>query len=102
MKILTANRLTDGEAVWYATDHSWAETIERSEIAADKDGEARLEVIGKAAHDDNLVVDVNLIDVELVDGVPVPTRLRERIRAAGPSNRNDLGKQARPELVRAA
>ncbi len=102
MKILTANRLTDGEAVWYATDHSWAETIERSEIAADKDAEARLEAIGKGAHDDNLVVDVNLIDVELVDGVPVPTRLRERIRAAGPSNRNDLGKQARPELVRAA
>lgn len=102
MKILTANRLTDGEAVWYATDRSWAETIERSEIAADKGAEARLEAIGKAAHDDNLVVDVNLIDVELVDGVPVPTRLRERIRAAGPSNRNDLGKQARPELVRAA
>ena len=102
MKILTANRLIDGEAVWYATDRSWAETIEGSEIAADKEAEARLEAIGKAAHDNNEVVDVNLIDVELVDGVPVPTRLRERIRAAGPSNRNDLGKQARPELVRAA
>lgn len=102
MKILTANRLVDGEAVWFAADHSWAETIERAQIAADKDAEARLEVFGKTAHDRNEVVDVILIDVDLVDGVPVPTRLRERIRAAGPTNRNDLGKQARPGLVRAA
>ena len=57
---------------------------------------------GRTAHDNNEVVDVNLIDVELIDGVPVPIRLRERIRAAGPTNRSDLGKQARPELVRAA
>lgn len=102
MKILTANRLVDGEAVWFSVDRCWAETIERSELASDKASEARLEAIGKAAHDDNEVVDVNLIDVELVDGRPVPTRLRERIRAAGPTNRNDLGKQARPELVQAA
>ena len=29
-------------------------------------------------------------------GEIVPVRLRERIRAAGPTNRTDLGKQARP------
>jgi hypothetical protein len=34
--------------------------------------------------------------------VVVPVRLREKIRAAGPTNRNDLGKQARPEAARAA
>ena len=39
---------------------------------------------------------MNLIDVQLVDGAIRPTRLREQIRAAGPTNRNDLGKQARP------
>jgi hypothetical protein len=48
------------------------------------------------------VVDVNLIDVEVVDGEIVPQRLRERIRAAGPTNRVDLGKQARPDLNPAA
>jgi hypothetical protein len=42
------------------------------------------------------VLDVDIIDVELVDGAIVPIRLRERIRAAGPTNRADLGKQARP------
>ena len=96
MKILTANRLADGEAVWFAKDGVWAESIEPSELVGDKDGEARLEAIGKAASANNEVVDVNLIDVELVDGRIVPQRLREKIRAAGPTNRTDLGKQARP------
>ena len=102
MKALTANRLTDGEAVWYAKDGSWAESIDLSEVVGDKDGEARLEAIGKAALENNEVVDVNLIDVELIDGEIVPQRLRERIRAAGPTNRTDLGKQARPDVSPAA
>ena len=102
MKILTANRLTDGEAVWFAKDGSWAETIGPAEVVADKEGEARLEAIGRAASENNEVVDVAVIDVEVIDGENVPQRLRERIRAAGPTNRLDLGKQARAEQTRAA
>jgi len=95
MKILTANRLSDGEAVWYA-DGRWAETMDGAEIATDKAGEERLDAIGKAAFAANLVLDVALVDVELTDtGAIRPIRLRERIRAAGPTIRNDLGKQAR-------
>jgi hypothetical protein len=101
MKVLTANRLTDGEAVWFA-DGAWVELIGSADVVSDKDGEARLEAIGKAAYDNNEVVDVNLIDVDVVDGRIVPQRLRERIRAAGPTNRVDLGKQARPGETRAA
>lgn len=99
MKVLTANRLTDGEAVWYAPSHSWSETLEGAEVARDKAHEEKLEAIGKAALAANQVVDVDLIDVELIDGQIVPQRLRERIRAAGPTNRTDLGKQARPAAV---
>lgn len=102
MKALTGNRLTDGEAVWFAKGGSWAEEIGVSELVGDKEGEARLEAIGKAALDNNEVVDVNLIDVDVVDGEIVPQRLRERIRAAGPTNRTDLGKQARPDVSPAA
>lgn len=101
MKVLTANRLIDGEAVWFA-DGAWSESIDGADVVGDKDGEARLEAIGKAAYDNNEVVDVNLIDVDVVDGRIVPQRLRERIRAAGPTNRVDLGKQARPGETRAA
>ncbi|TIY02808.1 MAG: DUF2849 domain-containing protein, partial [Mesorhizobium sp.] len=50
----------------------------------------------------NEVVDVNLIDVTVANGVVEPVRLREKMRAAGPTNRNDLGKQARPVAARAA
>ena len=96
MKVLTANRLTDGEAVWFA-DGAWAESIGPADVVGDKDGEARLEVIGRASLENNEVVDVNLIDVDVVNDRIVPQRLRERIRAAGPTNRVDLGKQARPE-----
>ncbi|WP_457940921.1 DUF2849 domain-containing protein [Mesorhizobium sp. 10J20-29] len=102
MKILTANRLTDGEAVWFSTSQGWAETIGDAELAGDKEAEARLQAIGDAAYANNEVVDVNLIDVDLTDGAIVPSRLRERIRAAGPTNRNDLGKQARLDAGPAA
>ena len=100
MKILTANRLTDGEAVWYAAGQ-WAETIEGADIADDKTAEAALEAVGHAAFAANQVVDVNLIDVSVVDGAIKPLRLREVIRAAGPTNRTDLGKQADHASVRA-
>jgi len=102
MKVLTANRLGDGEAVWFSKDGGWSETIRGSEVASDKDAEQRLQSIGDAAYSNNLVVDVNLIDVDVVSGEIVPSRLRERIRAAGPTNRNDLGKQARPDLTHSA
>jgi hypothetical protein len=96
MKVLTANRLIDGEAVWYSAEQRWAETIVGAEVARDKVAEQTLDAIGKAAYANNEVLDVELIDVALVDGAIVPQRLRERIRAAGPTNRTDLGKQARP------
>jgi Protein of unknown function (DUF2849) len=95
MKVLTANRLSDGEAVWFSADRIWSETICGAELALDKASEERLADIGKAAFLGNLVLDVELIDVNVVDGAIVPSRLRERIRAAGPTNRIDLGKQAR-------
>ncbi|MDP3896011.1 MAG: DUF2849 domain-containing protein [Mesorhizobium sp.] len=97
MKILTANRLTDGIAVWLGPDATWRESVEGADLARDAAGEERLESLGKAALANDEVVDVNLIDVEIVDGAIRPVRLRERIRAAGPTVRPDLGIQARPE-----
>lgn len=102
MKILTANRLSDGEAVWLAEDHSWVEFITDAKIAGDETTVEKLERAGSSAFLKNEVVDVNLIDIELIEGQPVPTRLRERIRAAGPTNRMDLGKQAAAPIAVAA
>ncbi len=102
MKVLTANRLIDGEVVWYGADAAWIELIDGARIARDKAGEEMLQALGKAALADNLVVDVDLIDVELQGDRIVPTRLRERIRAAGPTNHLHHGKQARPDFAPAA
>lgn len=96
MKILTANRLIDGEAVWRGADGVWVESIDRAHVADDSDGQEQLEAEGRKASANNEVVDVMLIDVDRVDDRIVPLRLREKIRAAGPTNRTDLGKQARP------
>lgn len=101
MKVLTANRLADGIAVWYSNG-GWAETIDHADIAHDKAAEDRLEAIGAKASAANEVVDVNLIDVTVANGTVEAVRLREKIRAAGPTTRNDLGKQARPHAARAA
>ena len=95
MKILTANRLVDGEAVWLAPRGIWVETIQLAEIARDPDAQTRLEAAGKAALARNEVVDVNLIDVAVKDGAITPLRLREQIRANGPTTHLQFGKQAR-------
>lgn len=102
MKVLTANRLVDGEAVWFSAGAGWIEVIDGAEIARDTENEEKLRQIGERAAANNEVVDVDLIDVDLDGGVIVPKRLRERIRAAGPTNRLDLGKQANAEDTHAA
>lgn len=84
-QVLTANRLTDGIAVWYDRDGKWNEWIGKSVVAATKEEAATLEAVGKKAFADNVVLDVNLVEVEEVDGQIRPLRLRERIRAEGPT-----------------
>lgn len=95
LKVLTANRLIDGEAVWFGSDQIWHETIDYAEVAHDAAAEERLEALGKQSVARNEVIDMDLVDVDLLEGEIRPLRLRERIRAAGPTNRTDLGKQAR-------
>jgi hypothetical protein len=84
-QVLTANRLTDGIAVWYDKAGNWNEWIGRSEVALTKEDAERLEAIGKKAYANNEVLDVNLVEVEEIEGQIRPLRLRERIRAEGPT-----------------
>ncbi|SRR5690606_31612672 len=99
MKMLAANRLSDGEAVWLAADGNWVDEISHAETVRDKDGEERLLAAGRDATGRNEVVDAELVDVEIIDGFIRPIRLRERIRAAGPSIHPELGKQAKKSAV---
>ncbi len=97
LKALKANRLIDGEAVWLTEAGGWSDRVSAARTEADAEGHATLEQIGVQATADSIVVNAELIDVEIRDGAPVPTKLKERIRALGPTVRLDLGKQSEPK-----
>jgi hypothetical protein len=84
-KVLTANRLTDGIAVWLDANGQWTERLQDAFVARHTEAVDALEVAGKQAFASNIVVDVNVIDIEEKDGLLRPLRLRERIRAEGPT-----------------
>ena len=84
-KVLTANRLGDGICVWLDAAGVWTERLQEALVARHAEAVASLEAIGKRDFAENKVVDVNVIDVHEVNGEIRPLRLRERIRAAGPS-----------------
>jgi hypothetical protein len=93
-KVLTANRLGDGIAVWLTAAGEWSEKLQDALVARHAEAVEALEAIGKRDYAGNKVVDVNVIDVEEVDGAIRPQRLRERIRAAGPTMEYAAGYQA--------
>lgn len=84
-KVLTANRLTDGIAVWLDAAGQWGEDLQAAFVARHAEAVTALEEAGRKALSDNLVVDVNVIEVEEIQGKLWPVRLRERVRAGGPT-----------------
>ncbi|WP_099866515.1 DUF2849 domain-containing protein [Pararhizobium haloflavum] len=93
LKALTANRLSDGIAVWLGADGGWHESLDEAFVARHEAAVSGLHDAEKVAALDNQVVDVAVIDVEEREGHLYALRLRERIRALGPTVRSDLGKQ---------
>jgi hypothetical protein len=92
--IITANRLTDGVVVFQTAAGSWTEDFNRAVAFADP--QATADALKRAKQDEanNVVVDAYAIVVEERNGHLAPKALREAIRAAGPTIRRDLGKQA--------
>jgi hypothetical protein len=91
MKALTANRLTDGEVVFWNAG-AWVERFAEAEIFTDDASADAAESLAKS--EIRLLVDPYLIDVIDADGGPAPLSYRERLRALGPTNKLDHGKQA--------
>jgi hypothetical protein len=92
-QILTANRLRDGEVVYWKAG-SWVEALADAEVFPDKaDADAALKAADKAVQD-RLVVSPYLFEVRRDGSVLRPVKEREIIRAAGPTVRLDLGKQS--------
>lgn len=83
-KVVTANALLEGDAVWLTADDSWTRDIREAELI-DDEAIAEDRLIFASAQVD-IVVGVYLADAkETADG-PAPTHFREEFRTRGPSN----------------
>jgi hypothetical protein len=92
MKAITANRLTDGEVVFWR-EGAWVERFGEAQLFSDDDASVAAAVeTGKSQP--NVVVDPYPIDLTETAAGVAPVSYRERIRALGPTNELTHGKQA--------
>ncbi len=100
MKIVTANRLDDGIVVFLGRSLRWADQIDDVAPFEDDDAVERALALAARAVENREIVEPYAIDVRCEAGRLTPVRLREVIRAKGPTVRLDLGKQAeRPTQI---
>ena len=95
-QVVTANRLRDGLVVFFAADQRWVDELANATVFTAV--EASTAALQSAQKDEarNLVVDVYAIDVADRDGVLKPLKLREAIRAQGPTVHPEHGKPLSP------
>jgi len=98
-KIITANRLGDGRVVFLNPSGGWSLAV--AEARAFEDGPELDQALAYSQEQQKarVVVEPYAVDVEIRDGAPEPIRLRERIRAVGPSI--VYGHEERERLTRA-
>lgn len=83
-KVVTANDLIEGDAVWLTADNRWSRTMSEAEFIEDADhADARL-VYAEGQGD--VIVGAYLADAKLGENGPEPTHFREEFRTRGPSN----------------
>jgi len=93
LQVLTANRLRDGDVVYWRGG-AWVEAFADADVFAAKEAaDAALKAAAESVAA-RVVVNPYLFAVKDVGGAAAPTEEREIVRAAGPSVRTDLGKQA--------
>lgn len=89
-QMIIANRLRDVAVVFLAPNEGWEPSIAAGAVI-DAEAEAtRLLAVAKRHESECQVIDPQLIEVEIKDGTPRPTAIREAIRAFGPTVRTDL------------
>jgi hypothetical protein len=93
-QVLTANRLSVGEVVYWNGARGWVSHLLDAEVLPDAQAESVLKTAGTRSVAEREVVNPYLFEVRVNGATVVPVKTREAIRAAGPSARRDLGKQA--------
>ena len=95
MDILTGNELISGATVYLDRAGNWVEELQQARVFLKEEAEARDAAIAATKK----TMRINSLEIETVtlkDGVIYPDRIRERIRAEGPTaprfDRQHLGK----------
>lgn len=83
-KVITANRLIEGDAVWFTTRDTWSGNIHDAEFLTDE-AHADLRLL-EAQAQAGAVAGAYLADARMGDHGPEPTHFREDFRTRGPSN----------------
>jgi hypothetical protein len=84
MEILTGNEVMSGATVYLDRDGNWVEDLQQSRVFLKEEAEARDAAIAATKK----TMRINSLEIETVtlrDGVIYPDRIRERIRAEGPT-----------------
>lgn len=89
-KIVSANALLGGEAVYFAAPGDWRDEAAEARVA--ETPEAAEALLAEAAAEPGRVVGPYLTAVSLEEGAPAPIHYRERIRVSGPTFREDLAR----------
>ena len=84
MEILTGNELTSGATVYLDHGGSWIEDLQSARLFAKEEVAARDAAIA-ATKATGRIVGVEIEEVAFFEGQITPKRLRERIRAKGPT-----------------
>ncbi len=93
MEILTGNELISGATVYLDGAGLWVEDLQAARLFS-KDEQAERDGALAATKATGRVISIEIEEVEQVEGRIVPKRLRERIRAAGPTAPLTLNGQA--------
>mgnify|MGYP002725915376 CR=1 FL=1 len=89
LQVFTANRLGDGAVVYLTTDGGWSESIGESRIAGNEAALSDLAHRAAQAEKRRKVIGAYAVEVAIDGAVPHPVRLREAIRATGPTAASD-------------
>ncbi|MCP4380928.1 MAG: DUF2849 domain-containing protein [Hyphomicrobiales bacterium] len=107
-KAITAHRLDNGLVVFLDAKGGWTLDVAEARVLDDEELDEAL-AYGEEQHDARIVLEPYAIDVIVTDGIPVPVRLREKIRAErgptvayGEAERAALTARARGEEGRQA
>ena len=84
LKVVTANALLEGDAVWLTADDRWTRDIREAELIEDEAVADDRLIFGAAQVD--TVVGVYLADAKNTEDGSAPTHFREEFRTRGPSN----------------